>query len=155
MPWSLTHIVLSLFTFALLLLQSQQNCYPCYFCHRYCYFHTTLLLNTLLLILSLSGVVELTTQLLILDNILWLPFCRINIFGLNTIPFKTVAIPCTYGLSRPFLALLLGSISLFSEPLGIYICWYLWGIWNILEPRSIPLLRGEIRNCHLDLHLIE
>ena len=40
------------------------------------------------------GVVELTTQLLILENILWLPLCRINKFGLNTLPSKTVAIWC-------------------------------------------------------------
>ena len=85
----------------LLLLQSLQICYY-YFCHSYRQFHTTLLLNTLLQILSLSGVVELTTQLLILENILWLPLCRINKFGLNTLPSKTVVIPCTYGLSRHF-----------------------------------------------------
>ena len=48
------------------------------------------------------GVVELTNQLLILENILWLPLCRINKFGLNTLPSKTVAIPYTCGLSRPF-----------------------------------------------------
>src|SRR3954465_6332149 len=47
------------------------------------------------------GVVELTTQLLILENILWLPLCRINKFGLNTVPSKAVAIPYTCGLSRP------------------------------------------------------
>ena len=47
------------------------------------------------------GVVELTTQLLILENILWLPLCRINKFGLNTLPSKTVAIPYTCGLSGP------------------------------------------------------
>ena len=41
-----------------------------------------LLLNNLLQILSYPGVVELTTQLLILKNILWLPLCRINKFGL-------------------------------------------------------------------------
>ena len=58
-----------------------------------------LLLNTLLQILSYPGVVELTTQLLILNNILWLPLCRINKFGLNTLPPKTVAIPYTCGLS--------------------------------------------------------
>ena len=76
--------------------------YYCYFCHHYRYFHTTLLLNTLLQILSLSGVVELKTQLLILENILWLPLCRINKFGLNTLPSKTVVIPYTCGLSwRP------------------------------------------------------
>ena len=45
------------------------------------------------------GVVELTTQLLILENILWLPLCRINKFGLNTLCSKTVAIPYTCGLS--------------------------------------------------------
>ena len=45
------------------------------------------------------GVVELTTQLLILENILWLPLCRINKFGLNTLPSKTIAISYTCGLS--------------------------------------------------------
>ena len=59
-----------------------------------------LLLNTLRQILSYLGVVELTTQLLILKNILWLPLCRINKFGLNTLPSKAVAIPYTCGLSR-------------------------------------------------------
>ena len=43
--------------------------------------------------------VELRTHLLILENILWLPLCRINKFGLNTLPLKTVAIPYTCGLS--------------------------------------------------------
>ena len=88
------------YLYLLLLLPLLQNCY-CYFCYRYRYFHITLLLNTLLQILSLSGVVELTTQLIILlENILWLPLCRINKFGLNTLPSKTVAIPYTCGLSR-------------------------------------------------------
>ena len=49
--------------------------------------------------IKFPGVVELTTQLLILENILWLPLCRINKFGLNTLPSKTVAIPYTCGLS--------------------------------------------------------
>ena len=70
-----------------------------YYCYCYHYYHTTLLLNTLLQILSYPGVVELTTQLLILKNILWLPLCRINKFGLNTLPSKAVAIPYTCGLS--------------------------------------------------------
>ena len=74
-----------------------------YFCYRYLYYHTTLLLNTLLQILSYPGMVELTTQLLILKNILWLPLCRINKFGLNTLPSKTVAIPYTCGLSPSML----------------------------------------------------
>ena len=72
------------------------------FFYCYHYYHITLLLNTLLQILSYPGVVELTTQLLILKNILWLPLCRINKFGLNTLPSKTVAIPYTCGLSRLF-----------------------------------------------------
>ena len=69
--------------------------YLLFCCHRYRYFHTTLLLNTLLQILSYPGVVELTTQLLILKNILWLRLCRINKFGLNTLPSKAVVIPYT------------------------------------------------------------
>ena len=100
MPTSISHIALCLVTLLLPLLQLLQNCYY-YFCHRYRYFHTTLLLNTLLQILSLSGVVELRTQLLILDNILLLPLCQINKFGLNTLPSKVVAIPYTCGLSGP------------------------------------------------------
>ena len=50
--------------------------------------------------IKFPGVVELTTQLLILENILWLPLCRINKFGLTTLPLKTVAVPYTCGLSR-------------------------------------------------------
>ena len=82
----------------LLLLQPLQNFYY-YFCNHYHYYHITLLLNTLLQILSYPGVVELTTQLLIIENILWIPLCRINKFGLNTLPSKTIAIPYTCGLS--------------------------------------------------------
>ena len=70
-----------------------------HFCYCYLYYHITLLLNTRLQILSYPGVVELTTQLLILKNILWLPLCRINKFGLNTLPSKVVAILYTCGLS--------------------------------------------------------
>ena len=49
--------------------------------------------------IKFPGVVELTTQLLIPSNILWLPLCRIYKFGSNTLPSKTVAIPYTCGLS--------------------------------------------------------
>ena len=52
--------------------------------------------------IKFPDVVELTTQLLILENILWLPLCQINKFGLNILPSKTVAIPYTCGLSRLF-----------------------------------------------------
>ena len=124
MPTSFSHIALCLVTLPLPLLQLLQNCY-CYFCHRYRYYHTTLLLNTLLQKLSYLGVVELTTQLLILKDILWLPLCRINKFGLNTLPSKAVAIPYTCGLSRLFSGAVAGSIALFFESLRIYICWSL------------------------------
>ena len=101
MPTSFSHIVLRLFTFPLLLLQLLQN--PkniyLYFCYCYYYYHTTFATKTLLQILSYPGVVELTTQLLILNNILWLPLCWINKFGLNTLPSKAVVIPYTCGLS--------------------------------------------------------
>ena len=48
------------------------------------------------------GVVELETQMLILENILWLPLCRINKFGLNTLPSKTIVIPYTCGISNVY-----------------------------------------------------
>ena len=88
--------------------------------HYYCYNHykipkTLLLLSLLLLPLpplsyyfatkhfavdtKFPGVVELTTHLLILENILWLSLCSINKFWLNTLPYKTVVIPYTCGLS--------------------------------------------------------
>ena len=128
MPTSFSHIVLCLFTLPLLLLQLLQNCY-CYFCNCYRYFHTTLVLNTLLQILSPSGLVELTTQLLILENILWLPLCRINKFGLNTLPLKTVAIPYTCGLSRPFSGVIAGEHS--------SILWVTWDLHTLITMRNL------------------
>ena len=98
MPTSFSNIVPRLFTFRCYCYNHYKT-QKYYFCYCYRYFHTTVLLNTLLQILSYPGVVELTTQLLILENILWLPLCRINKFGLNTLPSKAVAIPYTCGLS--------------------------------------------------------
>ena len=72
-----------------------------YFFYHYRYFHINLLLNTLVQILSYPGVVEFTTQLLILETILWLPLCLINKFGLTTLSSKTAVIPYSCGLSRP------------------------------------------------------
>ena len=65
--------------------------------------------------------VELTTQLLILNNILWLPLCRTNKFGLNTLPSKTVAIPYTCGLPRPFSGAVAGEHSSILR-----VTWYLY-----------------------------
>ena len=73
--------------------------------------------------IKFPGVVELTTQLLILENILWLPLCRINKFGLNILyPQKLLRSPILVGYQDYFLAPLPGSIALFFESLGIYIC---------------------------------
>ena len=110
MPTSFSYIVLRLFTFPLLLLQSLQN-------------PKILLLLPLPLLsyyfatkhfaadIKFRGVVELTTQQLILENILWLLLCRINKFELNTLPSKIVAIPCTCGLSRLFSGAIAGEDS--------------------------------------------
>ena len=100
-PTSFSHIALHLVTLPLPLLQLLQNCYR-YFCHCYRYFHTTLLLNTLLHILSYPGVVELTTQLLILENILWLPLCRLNKFGWILYPWKLLRSPILVGYQELF-----------------------------------------------------
>ena len=111
-----------------------------------------LLLNTLLQILSYPGVVELTTQLLILKNILWIPLCWINKFGLNNLPSKAVAIPYTCGLSR----LISGTVA--GEHSSIlWVTWDLYPlitmkIWKMTGLLFCPQLRGEVRNFHLTLH---
>ena len=105
-------------------------------CHCYRYFHTALLLNTLLQILSLSGVVELTTQLLILENILWLPLCRINKFGLNTLPSKNVAIPYTCVLSRPFSGAVAGEHS--------SILWVTWDLYLLITMKNLKDAKTKI-----------
>jgi len=90
------------FSIAIVILTIKHQKY--YFCYRYLlpplprlsyYFATKYLAADI----KFPGVVELTTRLLILENILWLPLCRINKFGLNTLPSKMVAIPYTCGLS--------------------------------------------------------
>ena len=123
-----------------------------YFCHCYLYYHTTLLLNTLLQILSYLGVVELTTQLLILKNILWLPLCRINKFGSNILPSKAVAIPYTCGLSRLISRAVAGEYS--------SILWVTWDLYLLITMRNLKDERTKIfpstmrggKELHLALH---
>ena len=73
-----------------------------YYCWCYCYSHYKTAIVTIATVIAtiklsyycatkyfvaeiyFSGVVELTTQLLRLISILWLPLCRINKFGWNT-----------------------------------------------------------------------
>ena len=75
-----------------------------YFCYHYLFLPLPLLsyyfaAKHFAADIKFLGAVELTTQLLILENILWLPLCWINKFGLNTLPSKTIVIPYTCGLS--------------------------------------------------------
>ena len=158
MPTSFSYIVLCFFTFPLLLLQSLQNpkillLLPLPFATV----TTTIILlatNHFAADIKFPGVVELTTQLLILENTLWLPLCQINKFGLNTLPSKTVAIPYTCGLPRTFSGAVAGEHS--SIP------WVTWNLYlliimnNLKDQRTnvFPQLRWEVRNCHLALHLI-
>src|SRR3954469_21028641 len=51
----------------------------------YCYFHKTVTTDKLLRARLLSGAAELTTHLLRLISILWLPLCRINKLGFTTL----------------------------------------------------------------------
>ena len=123
----------------------------------YCYNHykipkTLLLLSLLLLPLpplsyyfatkhfaadtKFPGVVELTTQLLILENILWLPLCRINKFGLNTLPSKAVAIPYTCGLSRLISDAIAGEHS--------SILWVTWDLYLLITMRNLKEERTKI-----------
>ena len=75
------------------------------------------------------GVVELTTQMLILENILWFPLCRINKFGLNILPSKTVAIPYTCGLSRLFSGAIAGEHS--------SMLWVTWDLYLLITMRNL------------------
>ena len=124
MPTSFPHIVLA----KLLLSQLLQNycCYRYYYCYYYCYcYQTTILLCYWSLcyryLVSRCGWIDNSTANTCKYSLA--PLCRINKFGLNTIPSKTVAIPIHVGYQDLFLAPLPGSIALFAESVGIYICW--------------------------------
>ena len=61
--------------------------------------------------------------------------------------------PILSGYQDYFLAPLPGSIALFFESLGIYLPIIMK---NLRDPKTkiYPSTRGEVRNCHLALHLI-
>src|SRR3954452_22561836 len=52
---------------------------------HYCYFHKTVTSDKLLRARLLSGAAELTTHMLRLISILWLPLCRINKLGFTSL----------------------------------------------------------------------
>ena len=66
----------------------------------HCCHQITVTTNKLLREKYFSGVVELTTQMLRLISILWIPLCRINKFGFY-FPRRYSTIPYTCGSSRP------------------------------------------------------
>ena len=74
---------------------------------------------TYILSSAFSGVVELTTQLLRLISILWLPLCRINKLGYSY-PRRLLRSPTLVGYQDYFLAPLPGSIALLISSLDKY-----------------------------------
>jgi hypothetical protein len=84
----------------------------------YCYYYKTVATDKLLQASLFPGAAELTTHLLRLINILWLPLCQINKFGFY-FPRRLLRFPILVGHQDYFLALLPGSIALFVSSLGI------------------------------------
>ena len=74
------------------------------------------------------GVVELTTQLLRLISILWLPLCRINKFGYSY-PQRLLRSPTLVGYQDYFLAPLPGGIALLISSLDKYTFAYYSGCY--------------------------
>ena len=68
--------------------------------HYYCYHITLLLINCVKQDIYL-GVVELTTQLIRLIKMLWLPLCRINKFGMKYFPRRVLWSPILVGHQGP------------------------------------------------------
>ena len=79
--------------------------------------------DTLLQILSLSGLVELTTQLLILENILWLPLVSNQQIWVEYSTLENCCDPLyLWVIKTIFWRRCQGSIAVFSKSLGIYVC---------------------------------
>ena len=83
---------------------------------HYCCCYKTVTTDKLLGTSPLSGAGELTTHLLRLKNILWLPLCRINKFGFY-FPRSLLRSPILVSHQDYFLAPLPGSIDLFVSSL--------------------------------------
>ena len=87
----------------------------------YCCHQITVTTDKLLREKSFSGVVELTTQILRLINIICLPLCRINKLGSNY-PRRLLPSPTLMGHQDYFLAPLPRSIALFIRSPGSFFC---------------------------------
>src|SRR5664279_455192 len=90
------------------------------------------------------GVAELTTQLLRLIVILWLPLCRINKFGLKYFPRRLLRSPTLVGHQDYFLALLPGSIDLFiSSPRSYFVCYNLLSTMGKTHDSKVPIVPSK------------
>jgi hypothetical protein len=90
------------------------------------------------------GAAELTTHLLRLINILWLPLCRINKFGFY-FPRRLLRSPILVGHQDYFLAPLPGNIALFVSSLGIHIVRYNPFIMGKPRDGKVPILPSTTR----------
>ena len=84
---------------------------------HYCYYHKIVATDKLCRASLLPGAAELTTPMLRLISILWLPLCRINKFGFY-FPRRLLRSPILVGHQDYFLAPLPGSIALFISSSG-------------------------------------
>src|SRR6266699_1698938 len=103
------------------------------------------------------GAAELTTQLLRLANILWLPLCRINKFGFY-FPRTLLRSPILVGHQDYFLAPLPGSIALFVSLLVVDIVCCKLFIMGKPRDVKVPILpsttrRGTTLNTSVALDL--
>jgi hypothetical protein len=112
----------------------------------YCYNHhyKTVATDKLLRAKLFLGAAELTTHLLRLINILWLPLCWINKFGLY-FPRRLLWSPILVGHQDYFLAPLPGSIALFVSSLGIHIVCCNPFIMGKPRDGKVPILSSTIR----------
>jgi hypothetical protein len=121
----------------------------------YYYHYKTVATGKLLQASLFPGAAKLTTHLLRLINILWLPLCRINKFGFY-FPRRLLRSPILVGHQDYFLVPLLGSIALFVSSLGIHIVCCNPFIMGKPRVGKVPILpsttrRGTTRNTSVAL----
>ena len=74
---------------------------PIVYHNHYCYYYKTVATDNLCRARLFTGAAELTTPLLRLTNILWLPLCRINKFEFY-FPRRLLRSPILVGYHRPY-----------------------------------------------------
>jgi hypothetical protein len=112
----------------------------------FCYYHyyKTVATDKLLRASLFPGAAELTTHLLRLINIIWLPLYRINKFGFY-FPRRLLRSPILVGHQDYFLVPLPGSIALFVSSLGIHIVCCNPSIMGKPRDGKVPILPSTTR----------